>query len=78
MGDSYFGKSNQDAKEQVILIRSIKKILQKHKEFAGMVPVLTARTPILKLYHIPTMLDCDLSFKHGLSVENTKFLRYAE
>ncbi|XP_048518939.1 uncharacterized protein LOC109544405 isoform X3 [Dendroctonus ponderosae] len=75
MDEDYFGKNFQDAKKQVMLIRGINKILQKHKDFAGTIPVLSARTPILKLYHIPTKLDCDLSFKHGLSVENTKFLR---
>ncbi|XP_066154561.1 uncharacterized protein [Euwallacea fornicatus] len=72
---SYFGQKNQDPAGQVTIIRKAYKILSKDKDYANLVQVLTARTPILRLLHVPTNLACDLSFKHGLSVENTKFLR---
>lgn len=75
VGGAYYGEKNQDAADQVLLIRKAVKVFQKNREYANIVQVLTARTPILKLHHAPTKLDCDLSFKHGLSVENTKFLR---
>ncbi|XP_066257230.1 uncharacterized protein [Euwallacea similis] len=72
---SYFGQKNQDPAGQVTIIRKAYKILSKDKDYTNLVQVLTARTPILRLLHVPTNLACDLSFKHGLSVENTKFLR---
>jgi len=35
-----------------------------------------SRTPIIKLRHKLTGLHCDLSFINGLSVENSKLIRY--
>lgn len=37
--------------------------------------VISSRTPIIRLCHKETTLNCDLSFKNGLSVENTKLLK---
>ncbi|KAJ8680157.1 hypothetical protein QAD02_015944 [Eretmocerus hayati] len=34
------------------------------------------RIPIIKLRHIPTGLNCDISFSNGLSVEKSKLLGY--
>ncbi|CAG9766954.1 unnamed protein product [Ceutorhynchus assimilis] len=75
VGGAYYGKTNQDPFEQVRLIRAAVKVF-KQTEYNHIGQVLTARTPILRLHHKSTNLDCDLSFKHGLSVENTKFLRF--
>ncbi|XP_050307942.1 terminal uridylyltransferase Tailor-like [Anthonomus grandis grandis] len=81
VGGTYFGEYCQDPSDQVAFIRKATKIVadqkihQSPREFCKARQVLTARTPILTLHHTPTNLDCDLSFKHGLSVENTKFLR---
>ncbi|XP_012543747.1 uncharacterized protein LOC105841153 isoform X2 [Monomorium pharaonis] len=36
----------------------------------------TSRTPIIKVKHRLTGLYCDLSFINGLSVENSKFIRF--
>lgn len=38
--------------------------------------VLSARVPIVKVVHAPTELDCDLSFINGLSVENTRLIKF--
>lgn len=35
-----------------------------------------SRTPIIKVKHRSTGLQCDISFSNGLSVENSKFIRY--
>ncbi|XP_018572666.1 uncharacterized protein LOC108912018 [Anoplophora glabripennis] len=76
-GGMYLGYKNQDALAQVQLVRKAAGILSKHKEeFQDFLQIPTARTPIVKLYHKMTDIECDLSFRHGLSVENTKFLRF--
>ncbi|XP_017770289.1 PREDICTED: speckle targeted PIP5K1A-regulated poly(A) polymerase [Nicrophorus vespilloides] len=36
----------------------------------------TARTPIIRFMHASTEINCDLSFMNGLSVENTKFVKF--
>ncbi|CAH1098680.1 unnamed protein product [Psylliodes chrysocephalus] len=75
-GDMYLGRKKQDSVSQCQIVKQVAGLLRKHKgEFEKIHEVPTARTPIVKLKHIGTQLECDLSFKHGLSVENTKFLR---
>lgn len=73
----YLGEKMQDAKSQAKIVNDVCKIFKKypHKVFTHLNPVRTARTPIIQVFHTVTQLDCDLSFRHGLSVENTKFLR---
>lgn len=41
----------------------------------NIIPVTSARVPILKLIHNITSINCDLSFENRLSVQNTKLLR---
>ncbi|KAG5882878.1 hypothetical protein JTB14_026168 [Gonioctena quinquepunctata] len=75
-GDMYKGEKNQDSLAQVQMVRKAAGTLSRYRdEFEDVYPVPTARTPIVKLYHKKTKIECDLSFRHGLSVENTKFLR---
>ncbi|KAF5302307.1 hypothetical protein FQA39_LY10346 [Lamprigera yunnana] len=71
----YFGEKSQDPESQVSIVLNATKIFRKRIDFKHLNPIPKARTPILQLYHVDTDLDCDLSFRHGLSVENTKFLR---
>ncbi|XP_060532348.1 speckle targeted PIP5K1A-regulated poly(A) polymerase-like [Cylas formicarius] len=75
VGDMYLGLQLQDPPDQVQLIRRAAKAFRNMKVYTELVQITTARTPILRLYHKPTEIACDLSFRHGLSVENTKFLR---
>lgn len=76
-GDMYKGCKNQDFISQHNFVRTATKIFKRYnKDFIDVFSIPTARTPIVKLYHFDTDLDCDISFKHGLSVENTKFLRF--
>lgn len=76
IGDMYFGEKYQDAQSQEQFVKRVAKILKNCKDdFARVFPIPSARTPIVKLYHNYTNLACDLSFRHGLGVENTKFLR---
>ncbi|KAJ8913947.1 hypothetical protein NQ315_015184 [Exocentrus adspersus] len=75
-GDMYMGYKNQDAMAQVQIVRKVYSALGKLDEFVDLLQIPTARTPIVRVYHLPTDIDCDLSFRHGLSVENTKFIRF--
>lgn len=73
----YLGNSMQDAKSQERIVKDACKIFKSSpgRVFTHINPIPTARTPIIQVFHTLTQLDCDLSFRHGLSVENTKFLR---
>nr|XP_023017588.1 speckle targeted PIP5K1A-regulated poly(A) polymerase-like isoform X2 [Leptinotarsa decemlineata] len=76
-GDMFLGDKNQDPLAQVQLVRKAAAALTKlREEFQEVCQVPTARTPIVKLYHRKARIECDLSFRHGLSVENTKFIRF--
>lgn len=74
-GNMYFGGRQQDSFAQCEIVKKVFKVLNSRRDlFSKIHQVPTARTPIVKVQHIETGLDCDLSFRHGLSVENTKFL----
>lgn len=73
----YEGLKAQESHSQEKFVYTAAKIFRRRKrEFQDVNPIATARTPIVQVFHISSGLDCDLSFRHGLSVENTKFLRY--
>lgn len=75
VGDMYDGKSDQNREKQEYFVQECKRLLRRRrKEFSYINGIPMARTPIIQVFHILSSLDCDLSFRHGLSVENTKFL----
>lgn len=77
LGDMYTGSKRQSAEEQGDIVKKSSIVFKYHKEdYSCVAAVPGARTPIVKLHHSWTKLDCDISFRHGLGVENTKFLRY--
>nr|CAD7411062.1 unnamed protein product [Timema cristinae] len=63
---------------QQFIVRMSANVLQQHPDYEKVCDILWARTPIVKLLHAPTQLNCDLTFKNGLGVENTKLLRYRD
>lgn len=71
----YYGDYLQDPDDQADIVKTVAKILQKQKSFSDIFKVAGARTPIVQVFHKDTGIDCDISFKHGLSVENTAFIR---
>ncbi|KAJ3657972.1 hypothetical protein Zmor_009745 [Zophobas morio] len=76
-GDMYLGTNYQDSQTQEQFVKKVAKVLKSFKEdFSHVLPIPSARTPIVKVHHNFTKLDCDISFRHGLGVENTKFLRF--
>lgn len=64
-------------------VDTVKKILRKsqcphnkNRFVQHLIPVKSARVPILKLTHQTTKINCDLSFENRLSVQNTKLLSF--
>lgn len=77
VGNMYAGNHYQSSICQKKIIKKVKEAFYKKKnQFIHINAIPTARTPIIQVYHPATGIDCDLSFRHGLSVENTKFLKY--
>jgi len=58
------------------VIRGIEEALKLTKCWTDFLPILAARTPILRAFNIPEKVDCDLSFSNGLSHCNTKLINY--
>lgn len=48
----------------------------KSDEFQKIEQIFRTRVPIIKFYHVPTKLNCDVSFKSGLSYRNSKLIEY--
>ncbi|XP_046749313.1 uncharacterized protein LOC124413041 [Diprion similis] len=74
---TYNGSRNSDDEAyQKHLISSVEQCLYDHTELWEIHETLvSSRIPIIKLHHRPTGLSCDVSFKNGLSVENTKLMK---
>lgn len=76
-GDTFNGKISSNIEKQVSLVKKLaKQCLSKPQIFRNVEQICDARVPIVKFYHIPTKLNCDVSFKSGLSLYNTKLIEY--
>jgi hypothetical protein len=63
----------------VKVIKDLQDKLKKLDVMSNLVPITTAKVPILKFYHIPSELEGDISIYNTLGQQNTKLLRvYAE
>ncbi|XP_003246117.1 terminal uridylyltransferase Tailor-like [Acyrthosiphon pisum] len=73
---TFGGALSSDRDCQKELVRYFGKIFScQNNEFKYIQPIIRARVPIVKFLHVPTGLYCDLSFKSGLSTQNTKLIR---
>lgn len=67
----------QGAAAQADYVHKVAKALERNRKlFTDINKVPGARTPIVQVYHVETGIDCDISFRHGLSVENTAFISF--
>jgi terminal uridylyltransferase len=63
----------------VKVIKDLQDMLKKLDAMSNLVPITTAKVPILKFYHTPSELEGDISIYNTLGQQNTKLLRaYAE
>lgn len=67
----------RDFDRQVDLVKSFAiQCNLKCDEFKNVEEICDARVPIIKFYHVPTKINCDVSFKSGLSAYNSKLVKY--
>ncbi|VVC37663.1 Hypothetical protein CINCED_3A006454 [Cinara cedri] len=75
IGHTFNGDIANDIDQQIYLVNLFAEhFLLKPNEFKDVEEVSDARVPIVKFYHIPTKLNCDVSFKSGLSVCNSELI----
>ncbi|XP_060841499.1 uncharacterized protein LOC132922160 [Rhopalosiphum padi] len=76
IADTFGGELSNDLYAQEDLVRYFGKVFRsQNNEFKDIQPITGARVPIVKFFHVPSGLFCDLSFKSGLSTHNTKLVR---
>ncbi|EFN75206.1 speckle targeted PIP5K1A-regulated poly(A) polymerase [Harpegnathos saltator] len=75
---SFFNQPNLS--QQIIttvIFKRVRKIMYSMKFiFADIIAIPKAKTPIIKFRYLPTNVSCDISFKNGLGVYKSNFLRY--
>lgn len=75
--DIFYGREPQCRGAEVLdVFRKVKNVLEKVKIIESMRPIPNARVPIIKFIHTATGLNCDLSFKNAMGVQNSKLLRF--
>uniref|UniRef100_H3DEU5 Terminal uridylyl transferase 7 n=1 Tax=Tetraodon nigroviridis TaxID=99883 RepID=H3DEU5_TETNG len=58
----------------IALIESLARLLRKHSGVKNVLPITTAKVPIVKFYHAQTGLEGDISLYNTLALHNTRLL----
>ncbi|XP_070156568.1 speckle targeted PIP5K1A-regulated poly(A) polymerase-like [Polyergus mexicanus] len=59
------------------IFKRVRRIMYSMKSvFSNIISIPKAKTPIIKFHYIPTNVSCDISFKNGLGIYKSNFLRY--
>lgn len=62
---------------QKLFVKKLRKVFYQRPDCFSRILALTRTTvPIIKLHHNASAINCDINFKSGISVENTKLLSY--
>uniref|UniRef100_A0A3B5ASG5 CCHC-type domain-containing protein n=1 Tax=Stegastes partitus TaxID=144197 RepID=A0A3B5ASG5_9TELE len=64
---------SQDA-DCITIIESLARMLKKHPGLKNILPITTAKVPIVKFYHVRTGLEGDISLYNTLALHNTNLL----
>lgn len=76
-GGTFDGKISNKKNKQIHFIKEFAESCSvKYNEFNKVEQICNARVPIIRFYHVPTQLNCDVSFKSGLSLYNSKLIKY--
>ncbi|KAM7298556.1 terminal uridylyltransferase 7-like, partial [Ixodes scapularis] len=69
--------SSKDGKElcHSQTIPELARKLRAHPDLARIVPITTAKVPIVKFYHLPSRLEGDISLYNTLALHNTRLLK---
>ncbi|XP_029367292.1 terminal uridylyltransferase 7 isoform X2 [Echeneis naucrates] len=68
------GQESIDDGNCIIIIESLARQLKKHPGLKNILPITTAKVPIVKFYHIRTGLEGDISLYNTLALHNTRLL----
>ncbi|XP_071339546.1 terminal uridylyltransferase 7 isoform X2 [Trachinotus anak] len=58
----------------IFIIESLARLLKKHPGLKNILPITTAKVPIVKFYHVRTGLEGDISLYNTLALHNTHLL----
>ncbi|XP_061585537.1 terminal uridylyltransferase 7 isoform X2 [Cololabis saira] len=68
------GQETIDDAECINIIESLAKLLKKNSDLKNILPITTAKVPIVKFFHIRTGLEGDISLYNTLALHNTNLL----
>lgn len=68
------GQETIDDVHCITIIESLARLLKKHTGLKNILPITTAKVPIVKLYHVRTGLEGDISLYNTLALHNTHLL----
>ncbi|XP_043095848.1 terminal uridylyltransferase 7 isoform X2 [Puntigrus tetrazona] len=68
------GQDTAEGLDSMGVIESLTKALRKHHGLRNILPITTAKVPIVKFYHTKTGLEGDISLYNTLALHNTELL----
>ncbi|XP_056142111.1 terminal uridylyltransferase 7 [Lampris incognitus] len=68
------GQDTADDLDCISIIESLARLLKKHPGLRNILPITTAKVPIVKFYHVRTGLEGDISLYNTLALHNTHLL----
>uniref|UniRef100_A0A6Q2Z6R4 CCHC-type domain-containing protein n=1 Tax=Esox lucius TaxID=8010 RepID=A0A6Q2Z6R4_ESOLU len=68
------GQETADGLDCISIIESLARLLRKHPGLRNILPITTAKVPIVKFYHVRTSLEGDISLYNTLALHNTRLL----
>uniref|UniRef100_A0A8C1Y7X8 RNA uridylyltransferase n=1 Tax=Cyprinus carpio TaxID=7962 RepID=A0A8C1Y7X8_CYPCA len=68
------GQDTAEGLDSMAVIESLAKALRKHHSLRNILPITTAKVPIVKFYHTKTGLEGDISLYNTLALHNTQLL----
>nr|XP_006626679.2 PREDICTED: terminal uridylyltransferase 7 isoform X1 [Lepisosteus oculatus]XP_015218631.1 PREDICTED: terminal uridylyltransferase 7 isoform X1 [Lepisosteus oculatus]XP_015218642.1 PREDICTED: terminal uridylyltransferase 7 isoform X1 [Lepisosteus oculatus]XP_015218650.1 PREDICTED: terminal uridylyltransferase 7 isoform X1 [Lepisosteus oculatus] len=71
---TFEGKETAEGLDCIGIIESLAKYLKKHSGLRNILPITTAKVPIVKFFHLKTGLEGDISLYNTLALHNTRLL----
>uniref|UniRef100_A0A4W5K8B9 Poly(A) RNA polymerase mitochondrial-like central palm domain-containing protein n=1 Tax=Hucho hucho TaxID=62062 RepID=A0A4W5K8B9_9TELE len=68
------GQETAEGLDCISIIESLDRLLRKHPGLRNILPITTAKVPIVKFYHVRTGLEGDISLHNTLASHNTRLL----
>ncbi|XP_054467123.1 terminal uridylyltransferase 7 isoform X2 [Anoplopoma fimbria] len=68
------GQETMEDVDCISIIESLARMLRKHPGLKNILPITTAKVPIVKFYHVRTGLEGDISLYNTLALHNTHLL----